>query len=127
MTLSDDLDLEEYITAKDDLSGADIKVDKPPYRNSKATIQTPCMKTQPNKNQLARFRYFPGNVIVSTKTPTQQVWPELYCTTNSLCKHGVRSNPHLRCMHTSNLFLKSSPRIVIVGESGEMVALGKNG
>lgn len=26
MTLSDDLDLEEYITAKDDLSGADIKV-----------------------------------------------------------------------------------------------------
>lgn len=26
MTLADDLDLEEYITAKDDLSGADIKV-----------------------------------------------------------------------------------------------------
>lgn len=27
MTLAEDLDLEEYITAKDDLSGADIKVD----------------------------------------------------------------------------------------------------
>lgn len=27
MTLADDLDLEEYITAKDDLSGADIKVE----------------------------------------------------------------------------------------------------
>ena len=26
MTLAEDLDLEEYITAKDDLSGADIKV-----------------------------------------------------------------------------------------------------
>ena len=26
MTLSTDLDLEEYITAKDDLSGADVKV-----------------------------------------------------------------------------------------------------
>lgn len=26
MTLANDLDLEEYITAKDDLSGADIKV-----------------------------------------------------------------------------------------------------
>ena len=26
MTLAQDLDLEEYITAKDDLSGADIKV-----------------------------------------------------------------------------------------------------
>jgi len=26
MTLADDLDLEEYIAAKDDLSGADIKV-----------------------------------------------------------------------------------------------------
>ena len=28
MTLAADLDLEEYITAKDDLSGADIKVHK---------------------------------------------------------------------------------------------------
>ena len=28
MTLADDVDLEEYIMAKDDLSGADIKVEK---------------------------------------------------------------------------------------------------
>ena len=27
MTLADDVDLEEYVMAKDDLSGADIKVD----------------------------------------------------------------------------------------------------
>ena len=30
MTLSDDVDLEDYIMAKDDLSGADIKVSVPP-------------------------------------------------------------------------------------------------
>ena len=30
MTLASDLDLEEYITAKDDLSGADIKVSQHP-------------------------------------------------------------------------------------------------
>ncbi len=35
MTLAADLDLEEYITAKDDLSGADIKVGLP------ATLLTP--------------------------------------------------------------------------------------
>ena len=35
MTLASDLDLEEYITAKDDLSGADIKV--PPNQPGKGT------------------------------------------------------------------------------------------
>ena len=43
MTLAEDLDLEEYITAKDDLSGADIKV-----KWSKEFLH-------PNKSRISKF------------------------------------------------------------------------
>ena len=33
MTLSEDVNLEEYVMAKDDLSGADIKVGQPNHKN----------------------------------------------------------------------------------------------
>ena len=33
MTLSEDVNLEEYVMAKDDLSGADIKVSQPDHKN----------------------------------------------------------------------------------------------
>ena len=33
MTLSEDVNLEEYVMAKDDLSGADIKVSQPDNKN----------------------------------------------------------------------------------------------
>ena len=42
MTLANDLDLEEYITAKDDLSGADIKVnDNDPYSFTQFPLPLP--------------------------------------------------------------------------------------
>ena len=45
MTLAEDLDLEEYITAKDDLSGADIKVRVAESGGGGLVAYTSCMST----------------------------------------------------------------------------------
>lgn len=45
MTLAEDLDLEEYITAKDDLSGADIKVCAAESGGGGLVAYTSCMST----------------------------------------------------------------------------------